>query len=138
MKKTIKEKLEEKYLRTVLVNDNALLIYTENEFVEGRVDIKVRYVDRNIIKEQYITSISLQDFKTNRDNLIEINKERTAIATYKIDENNNQRLDRLYMLDTHSFDIADFADIEYKMYFPENDLSFELIKKKRGNKNVKH
>ena len=136
MRKNIKEELEEQYLRAVLINDDNLLIYTENEYVDNRVDMKVRYVDRNRIIEQYITSFTREEFLTKRDELIEINDDRTAIATYK-EQDEQLKLDRLYMLDTHWFGASDFIDLEYNRYFPENNLSYELIKK-IGNNNGKH
>ncbi len=135
MRNNIKEELEEMYLRSVLINDNSLLIYTENEYVENRIDLKVRYVERNKIIEQYITSLTKEEFETKREDLIEINEAHTAIAVYKENEE-GLKLDRLYMLDTRNFDIPDFVDIEYKMYFPENNISTQLVKK-RGNKNGK-
>ena len=136
MRKNIKEELEEKYLRAVLVNDENLLIYTDNEYKENRVDIKVRYVDKNKIIEQYISSLTKEEFLTKREKLVEINEAHTAIAIYK-ERDKNLVLDRLYMLDTHDFDIPDFVDIEYKMYFPENTISETLVKK-RGSKNGKY
>ncbi len=136
MRKNIKEELEEKYLRAVLVNDENLLIYTDNEYKENRVDIKVRYVDKNKIIEQYISSLTKEEFLTKREELVEINEAHTAIAIYK-ERDKNLVLDRLYMLDTHDFDIPDFVDIEYKMYFPENTISETLVKK-RGSKNGKY
>ena len=138
MRKNIKEELEEKYLRTVLINDENLAIYTENEYVENRVDLKVRYVERNKIIEQLVTSFTKEEFLTKRDKLLELNEAKTAIAIYKENED-SLILDRLYMLDTHYFAIPDFMDIQYNMYFPENEnaMTYELVKK-RGSEHGKY
>jgi hypothetical protein len=138
MRKNIKEELEEKYLRAVLINDENLAIYTDNEYVENRVDLKVRYVDKNKIVEQLVTSLTKEEFLTKREELLEVNEAHTAIAVYKEDKD-SLILDRLYMLDTHYFAIADFMDIQYNMYFPEhnNTMTDELVKK-RGSKHGKY
>ena len=136
MKKTIREDLEEKYRRAVLVNDNALLIYTESETIENRMDVRLRYVDNNTIKEQYLTHMTRKEFETQREERIEINEQRNAIAMYKI-EGDDVILTRLYKIEEHTFAIEEFLDLEYKKWFSNHELSYEL-KKKRGTKDVKH
>ena len=129
MKKTIKEELEEQYLRAVLLNDENLLIYTENEETKDKVDVKVRYIEYDTIVERYITSITKKEFLTKRNDLLEINDEHTAIAIFK-EENKELVLNRIYMLDTHYYNIEDFLDLEYKRYFPKNNITAQLVKKR--------
>ena len=120
MKKTIKEDLEEKYKKIVLINDNNLLIYTNNEIDPNKIDIRLRYIENNTIIEVLITSILEKDLKE----LLKINDK--AIAVLKRREE-QLVLDRLYVIDKHEFSLEDFIDIEYESAFS----------KKRGNEYVK-
>ena len=90
MKKTIKEELSEQYLRAYLANDNALIIYTENDIDDNLVDVKVRYIKRKTIIEDYLTSITMDDFKHRRSNFIRTNEDKTAIAIFKKEEDSYQ------------------------------------------------
>ena len=139
MKRTIREDLEEKYIRTVLIDDNHLLIYTENEYTQNKVDVRVRTVEGCAIRDHYITSMTMKDFKERRQDLIEVNKDITAIAAYRIDEDNKKRLDNLYIFDVNEYAIPDFIDIQYSQYFPEYEVSLmdAVVVKKRGKKDVK-
>ena len=123
MKKTIVEDFHEKYIKSIFIHDNALLIFRKNETDENKIDVAVRFVDNNSIKEQLLTTLD----KTETDSkLIEINNTGTAIAIYKM-KNNERQLDRIYSLEEHFFALDDFLELEYQNQFQEKP-----IVKKRG------
>ncbi len=123
MKKTIVEDFHEKYIKSIFIHDNALLIFRKNETDENKIDVAVRFVDNNSIKEQLLTTLD----KTETDSkLIEINNTGTAIAIYKM-KNNERQLDRIYSLEEHFFALDDFLELEYQKQFQEKQ-----IVKKRG------
>ena len=128
MRKTIKEELEEKYIKAVLINDNALLIYTENEYDNNYVDIKLRYVSNGMIKENFLLKLSKDEF-LNHDYMLQFNEEKTAIAIYKV-ENEELELNRLYSLETHMFATDEFLDIEYRQMFSKKESTPKKIVKK--------
>lgn len=139
MKRTIKEDLEEKYIRAVLIDDNHLLIYTENEYTENKVDVRIRTVEGGAIRDHFITSMPMKYFRERRQDLIEVNKDITAIAAYRIDEDNKKRLENLYIFNVDDSVIPEFMDIQYSQYFPEYEVSLmDAVVKKRGSKNGKH
>lgn len=123
MKRTIAEDFHEKYIKSIFIHDNALLIFRKNETDENKIDVAVRFVDNNSIKEQLLTTLD----KTETDSkLIEINNTGTAIAIYKM-KNNERQLDRIYSLEEHFFALDDFLELEYQKQFQEKP-----IVKKRG------
>ena len=123
MKKTIVEDFHEKYIKSIFIHDNALLIFRKNETDENKIDVAVRFVDNHSIKEQLLTTLD----KTETDSkLIEINNTGTAIAIYKM-KNNERQLDRIYSLEEHFFALDDFLELEYQKQFQEKQ-----IVKKRG------
>lgn len=123
MKRTIVEDFHEKYIKSIFIHDNALLIFRKNETDENKIDVAVRFVDNNSIKEQLLTTLD----KTETDSkLIEINNTGTAIAIYKM-KNNERQLDRIYSLEEHFFALDDFLELEYQKQFQEKQ-----IVKKRG------
>ena len=123
MKRTIAEDFYEKYIKSIFIHDNALLIFRKNETDENKIDVAVRFVDNNSIKEQLLTTLD----KTETDSkLIEINNTGTAIAIYKM-KNNERQLDRIYSLEEHFFALDDFLELEYQKQFQEKQ-----IVKKRG------
>lgn len=123
MKRTIAEDFHEKYIKSIFIHDNALLIFRKNETDENKIDVAVRFVDNNSIKEQLLTTLD----KTETDSkLIEINNTGTAIAIYKM-KNNERQLDRIYSLEEHFFALDDFLELEYQKQFQEKQ-----IVKKRG------
>ena len=123
MKKTIVEDFHEKYIKSIFIHDNALLIFRKNETDENKIDVAVRFVDNHSIKEQLLTTLD----KTETDSkLIEINNAGTAIAIYKM-KNNERQLDRIYSLEEHFFALDDFLELEYQKQFQEKP-----IVKKRG------
>ena len=123
MKRTIAEDFHEKYIKSIFIHDNALLIFRKNETDENKIDVAVRFVDNNSIKEQLLTTLD----KTETDSkLIEINNAGTAIAIYKM-KNNERQLDRIYSLEEHFFALDDFLELEYQKQFQEKP-----IVKKRG------
>ena len=123
MKRTIVEDFHEKYIKSIFIHDNALLIFRKNETDENKIDVAVRFVDNHSIKEQLLTTLD----KTETDSkLIEINDTGTAIAIYKM-KNNERQLDRIYSLEEHFFALDDFLELEYQKQFQEKQ-----IVKKRG------
>ena len=123
MKKTIVEDFHEKYIKSIFIHDNALLIFRKNETDENKIDVAVRFVDNHSIKEQLLTTLD----KTETDSkLVEINDTGTAIAIYKM-KNNERQLDRIYSLEEHFFALDDFLELEYQKQFQEKQ-----IVKKRG------
>lgn len=123
MKRTIAEDFHEKYIKSIFIHDNALLIFRKNETDENKIDVAVRFVDNNSIKEQLLTTLD----KTETDSkLVEINNTGTAIAIYKM-KNNERQLDRIYSLEEHFFALDDFLELEYQKQFQEKQ-----IVKKRG------
>lgn len=123
MKRTIAEDFHEKYIKSIFIHDNALLIFRKNETDENKIDVAVRFVDNHSIKEQLLTTLD----KTETDSkLVEINDTGTAIAIYKM-KNNERQLDRIYSLEEHFFALDDFLELEYQKQFQEKQ-----IVKKRG------
>ena len=129
MKKTIIEDFRERYLKSIFIHDNALLIFRKSENDDTKIEVAVRFVDNNVIKEQVLTTL---DKSETDSKLVEINDTGTAIAIYK-KENEERHLDRIYSLEDHFFALDDFMDLEYQRLFPEKQAI-----KKRGLKNVKH
>ena len=128
MKKTIIEDFRERYLKSIFIHDNALLIFRKNEKDDTKIEVAVRYVDNSTIKEQLLTTLD----KSETDNkLVEINDAGTAIAIYKM-KNEERKLDRIYSLEDHFFALDDFLDLEYQKLFSEKPAI-----KKRGLKYVK-
>ena len=123
MKRTIAEDFHEKYIKSIFIHDNALLIFRKNETDENKIDVAVRFVDNHSIKEQLLTTLD----KTETDSkLVEINDTGTAIAIYKM-KNNERQLDRIYSLEDHFFALDDFLELEYQKQFQEKQKV-----KKRG------
>ena len=133
MKKTILDEMGVKVLREVFMDENSLLLYKENDKDKTKVDICVRFIENNSIKEHHIVTLPKDKLFIG---LIEFSKNGKAIATYK-EVREGFQLDRVYDLETHSFGIAEFLDLEYEKSFPYNELSPQLIKK-RGTKDGKH
>ena len=128
MKKTIIEDFRERYLKSIFIHDNALLIFRKSENDDTKIEVAVRYVDNSTIKEQLLTTL---DKSETDSKLVEINDAGTAIAIYKM-ENEERKLDRIYSLEDHFFALDDFLDLEYQKLFSEKPAI-----KKRGLKNVK-
>jgi len=127
MKKTIREELSEKYLRASLVKDNALVIYTENETSEYLVDVKVRYIKENTIREEYLTSITIDDFRNRRNQLIVINDEKTEISIFR-HEDDFYQLDKIYSLETYYYEPPYILQKKKEQYF---EKGIEYFKEKR-------
>lgn len=133
MKKTILEERRVSVLREVLINENTLLLYKQNEKEKDKVDIFVRFIEQGSIREHFLTSLPKEKLFIG---LMEISKDGKGIATYK-EEGEDFVLDRVYDTETHSFAVSDFIDLEYKKLFPYNEISPQLVKK-RGTKDGKH
>ncbi len=119
MKKTIREDLEEKYLRTVLVNDNALLVYTEDENNPDRIQVKVRYIKGSAIREDRITDLTREQFETKRSLLFEYNEDRSKLAVYR-EQDERIELDIVYDFETHCSYTTHMAEMAYDNWFPNS------------------
>ena len=128
MKNTIREELSEKYLRASLINDNALVIYTESEKSDYLVDVKIRYIKGNTIKEDCLTSITFDDFKRKRNRLIKVNDEKTEIIIMKSVDNSYQ-LDKIYSLETYYFEAPYLLQQRKEQPFDKKEK--EYFKEKR-------
>ncbi len=128
MKKTIIEDFRERYLKSIFIHDNALLIFRKSEKDDTKIEVAVRYVDNSTIKEQLLTTL---DKSETDSKLVEINDAGTAIAIYKM-KNEEKKLDRIYSLEDHFFALDDFLDLEYQKLFSEKPAI-----KKRGLKHAK-
>lgn len=127
MKKTIREDIEEKYLRTVLVNDNALLIYTEDENNPDRINVRVRYVDGSVIKDGRVTNLTREQFETKRNVFLELNSDRTALAVYR-ERDEKIELDFVYDLERHSHITTHDAEPAYRVMF-QKDKKGQYVRK---------
>ena len=125
--------MEDRYLRRILIHDNALLLYRYNDKDKDKVDISIRYVEGNKIHDQYLTTLPKDKLYVG---LLEISHDGKSVATYK-EVGEDYVLDRLYDIEDHSFGIPEFLDLEYKKAFPNNELSPQFVKK-RGTKDGKH
>ena len=119
MKKTIREDIEEKYLRTVLVNDNALLIYTEDENNPDRINLRVRYIRESTIRESRIATLTREQFLAKRDMMFEFNQDRTALAFYR-EDNDTFYLDLVYDFTNHSSYTTHMTEMAYDVKFPNH------------------
>ena len=126
MRKTIEEEMREPFLKEELIQGNALLIYRPNEKDKKQVDVCLRYVENNSIKEQRITMISQSDMEDS--GIVVINPDGTAIATYK-KVGEDYELDRIYSIKEHSFSNPDFMELDFHFYFPESTVH-QFIKKR--------
>ena len=133
MRSTIREELGVRYLREILIGENALLLYQENEKEKDKVDISLRYVEQKTIKDQFLITLPKDRLASG---LIEINSTGTAIAMYQ-EVPEGLKLQRVYSIEDHSFGIPEFLDLEYKKHFSNHELSREFIKK-RGSNDGKH
>jgi hypothetical protein len=133
MKKNILDEMGVKVLRQVLMGENSLLLYKENEKDKTKVDICVRFIEYDSIKEHHIVTLPKDKLFIG---LMEFSRDGKAIAIYK-EVPEGFQLQRVYDMETHSFGISDFLDLEYKKSFPYNELSPQFIKK-RGTNNGKH
>ena len=122
MKKTIREDIEEKYLRTVLINDNALLIYTEDENNPDRINVRVRYVDSSVIKDGRVTNLTREQFETRRNIFLKLNSDRTALAVYR-EQDEGMELDFVYDLIDHTHYTTHDAEPAYNVMFRKDDQS---------------
>ena len=114
MKSTIKQVIEEQYLASELLNDNALLLYSENQNSD-LIDIKIRYVDHRAIKDQLIASVKRKSL-TQGQTIVGVNHNQTAIAIFQRQEK-DEKLVRLYSIEDHSFSQDDFIEVEYSQLF---------------------
>ena len=119
MKKTIREDIEEQYLRTVLINDNALLIYTEDENNPDRINVRVRYVDGSVIREGRVANLTREQFATKRNMFFELNSDRTALAVYR-EQDEGMELDFVYDLNKHIHITTHDAEPAYSVLFQKN------------------
>ena len=125
MKKNISEEMLVRFEWTTLIDDNALIIYRQNEEDKDKVDICLRYVEHNSIKDQFL--ITLPREKMFRD-FIEVNEDNTAIAIYE-EKDNQKVLSRVYKIEDHSFGIPEFLDLEYKQLFPPRKEKPKVIRR---------
>ena len=134
MKKTIKEDLERIVIKEKLLDNNSLIQYECNRD-DKTVSLVVRYIKNNTIKEDIITTMTLDEYINELDNIVKINKNDSAIAIFKKETYNNvfneYTLRDCYDLKDHSFAIIDFLDIEYNEKFPNNKVDKYLVVKKK-------
>lgn len=128
MKSTIKQVIEEQYLAAELLNDNALLLYSENQNSD-LIDIKIRYVDHRAIKDQLIASVKRKSL-TQGQTIVGVNHNQTAIAIFQRQEK-DEKLVRLYSIEDHSFSQDDFIEVEYSQLFEKSPKILDL-EMKRG------
>ncbi len=136
MKKTIIETLKEKRFNEQVMKDGSLLFFTETED-KKRIATKVWYLDGNsTIREQVLRTFTREEFENDLDNLIEWNEDSTAIAFYRKTEE-GYVVDDMYYVEDHHTAGQDEIDAEYHLMFPNNEVTFTLVKK-RGWKDGKH
>lgn len=128
MKSTIKQVIEEQYLAAELLNDNALLLYSENQNSD-LIDIKIRYVDHRAIKDQLIASVKRKSL-TQGQTIVGVNHNQTAIAIFQR-QGKDEKLVRLYSIEDHSFSQDDFIEVEYSQLFEKSPKILDL-EMKRG------
>ena len=123
MKKTIREEIEEKYLRTVYVNDNALLIYTEDENNPDRINLRVRYVKGSAIRENRIATLTREQFETKRSLMFEFSQDGQKMAVYR-EEDEKFHLDMVYDFETHCSYTTHMAEMAYDSVFPNHKSQY--------------
>lgn len=126
MKKTIKEEMNTKVFRRFMIGDNTLLLYKQNDCDKDQVDICIQYIENNSIKEQFLTTI---DAHQSLNGVVDINHQ--GIAVFETTPAGFQ-LKRVYSIEEHAFATPDFMEIEYKRLFPKNELSPQMIKRRRS------
>ena len=127
MKSTIKQVIEEQYLASELLNDNALLLYSENQNSD-LIDIKIRYVDHRAIKDQLIASVKRKSL-TQGQTIVGVNHNQTAIAIFQRQEK-DEKLVRLYSIEDHSFSQDDFIEVEYSQLCEKSPKILDLEMKR--------
>ena len=130
MKKTIKEDQERLVLYSELLNDNSLL-----EFVagEGFMNVVVRYIESpsSGMREHTLIHMNIVDYMKHQNNLIRVNEDKTAIATY-LPTDNGYELKDVYDTVNHEFGIPEFTDLEYQKSFKQEGEA--LVYSKKPNK----
>ena len=129
MKKTIREDQERMILESTLLNDNTLLEYTADH---GRMVVGVRFVDSPLtgIKEHILLNMNIVEYMKNKEELIEINEDSSAIATFTPTEEGFVLKD-VYDTIEHQFGYQEFVELEYKKRFPNKPLKGQYIKTKK-------
>ena len=115
-------------LHSVYLNDNALLEYVTTF---GHVEVVVRFVEStSTIKEHILLKMDTAEYMKNKDHLIEINSDQTAVAVF-MPTIDGYVLNRIYDAEMHEFGQLDFLDVEYKEKFPGQRLEKQFFKTKQ-------
>lgn len=134
MKNTIKEDLERIVIKEEIINDNSLLQYECNRD-NKIVTLGVRYIKNNTIQENILTTMTLDEYINELDNIVKININNSAIAIFKKETYRNvfneYILHDCYDLNKHTFASSEFLDIEYNEKFPNNKVDKYLVVKKK-------
>lgn len=128
MKKTIKEDQARLVLHQELLNDNSLLEIVADH---GFMDVGVRFIESPTsgMKEHTLLHMDIVEYMHNKEELIEINEGKDAIAVFRpIGE--EYQLEGVYDTIKHEFAYADFVDIVYQKKFPNAQLKGAYRKEK--------
>ena len=130
MRRTIKEDRERIVLHSELLNDNTLLELSSNH---GYMDVGVRFIESPVtgMKEHILLHMDTVKFMKHKDQLMEINEGKDAIAIFEPTGEEGYFLDRVYDTEEHEFAIPEFVDIVYSQKFPNQSISKTLQKEKR-------
>lgn len=134
MKKNIKEDQKREVFLSEYLNNNALLELTSVENKD--IVFSIRYVDvkERSIKEHYLTKLSIDDYVSEKDNLIKISEDSSTIAVFKkLDE--KFQLSKVYDTKKNEFILEEFIDIVYEKKFPNYPLDKQFILKNNLYKN---
>ena len=126
MKKTIREDQKRLILKSEFLNDNTLLEYVADQ---GRMVVGVRFIESPLkgIKEHIILNMDIVEYMKHSDELIEVNEDKTAIATFQ-PTTEGYVLQDVYDTVEHQFGYQEFVDLEYKKRFPTKPLKGQYIK----------
>jgi hypothetical protein len=125
-KKNIKEYLEEEKIKEELLTDNSLLLITKTK--DNRIEIKVRYVEMNSIRDNYLIIIPQEETDDIYNRFI-INENKTMIAVFEKVED-YYVLTTIYNLLENRTENSEFLDIIYEKEFTTKPLDKFLRLKK--------
>lgn len=129
MKKTIREDAQRLVLQSEMLNDNALLEITADQ---GFINVGVRFVESPIsgIKEHVLLHMNTVEFMKHPGELIEINEDKSAIATYK-PEGEGFSIVHIYDTNSHEFASPEFIDLEYQKRFAGQLMKGQYFRQKQ-------
>ena len=127
MKDNIREEKELKYLKEELINNDLLLYIYDSK--TNKVYVKIRFIEKDRIVEHYVARLTMEEYLEG--DRIKFNEDKTALAVFKKDNNNQEVLVNFYNIEEHNCECGDFLDCAYNLSFNDKvDDYLRLVKKK--------